>query len=309
MRTTAAKPRDQFGFEWIFIAIRSKWKLSMFAARLHSPRLASGRPEKQAGGFWQRMVLLFTSQIREQIRGELVAAAKADSRICGAAHLGSAALGQLDRWSDIDLALCLCADADLNQVLIDWTTRLYRDHSAITNYDVRRSDILYRVFLLDNTLQVDLSFWPTNELRAVGPKFSLIFGAAREQISAPVPDSKDLIGMAWLYALHVRSSLARSRLLQAEYMLSGVRDNVLALMCKRLGIAAVHGRGLDDLAEEQKVRAAECMARSLEPVELKRAFRVTVGALLEEVRWADSGLATKLEGTLNSIVNCLALIE
>jgi hypothetical protein len=254
-------------------------------------------------------VLVFTSQRREQIRGELVAAAKADSRIGGAAHLGSAALGQLDRWSDIDLALCLVPDADMNQVLADWTSRLYRDYAAVANYDVSRGDILYRVFLLDNTLQVDLSFWPANEFRAVGPKFSLIFGAAREPISAPVPDSKDLIGMAWLYALHVRSSIARSRLLQAEYMLSGMRDNVLALMCQRQGVAAVQGRGLDDLTEEQKVRAAECLARSLEPAELKRAFRLAVDALLEEVRFADSGLATKLEGTLNSIVNCLASPE
>jgi hypothetical protein len=115
--------------------------------------------------------------------------------------------------------------------------------------------------------------------------------------------------MAWLYALHVRSSIARSRLLQAEYMLSGMRDNVLAMMCERHGVAAVQGRGLDDLTEEQKARAAECLARSLEPVELKRAFRLTVDALLEETRCADSGLATKLEGTLNRIVNCLALTE
>jgi hypothetical protein len=254
-------------------------------------------------------VLVFTSQKREQIRGELVAAAKADPRIGGAAHLGSAALGQLDRWSDIDLALCLAPDADLNQVLIDWTARLYRDHAVVANYDVKRGDILYRVFLLDSTLQVDLSFWPTNEFRAVGPKFRLIFGAAGEPISVPVPGSKDLIGMAWLYALHLRSSIARSRLLQAEYMLSGMRDNVLALMCQRQGIAAVQGRGLDDLAEEQKARAAECLARSLEPVELKRAFRLTVDALLEEVRCTDSSLATKLESTLNRMVNCLALTE
>ena len=254
-------------------------------------------------------VLVFTPQEREQIRRELVAAAKADSRIGGAAHLGSAAIGQLDRWSDIDLALCLAPDADLNQVLADWTTRLYRDHAAVANHDVKRGDILYRVFLLDNTLQVDLSFWPINELRAVGPKFSLIFGAAGEPISVPDPDSKDLIGMAWLYGLHVRASIERSRRLQAEYMLSGMRDNVLALICKRHGVAAVQGRGLDDLSEEQKSRAAECLARSLEPVELKRAFRLTVNALLEEVRYADSGLATKLEATLNRIVNSLALTE
>jgi hypothetical protein len=249
---------------------------------------------------------VFSSQEREQIRWGLVAAAKADSRIGGAAHLGSAALGLEDRWSDIDLALSLVPGADLNQVLVDWTTRLYRDYAAVANYDVSRGDILYRVFLLENTLQVDLSFWPATELRAIGPKFSLIFGAAGESVPEPVPDSKDLIGLAWLYALHVRSSIARSRLLQAEHMLSGMRDNVLALICKRYGVASVQGRGLDDLPEQQRARAAECLARSLESVELKRAFRLTVDTLLEEVRNTDSGLATKLEHPLNQTVNCLA---
>jgi hypothetical protein len=250
-------------------------------------------------------VLVFTSQQREQIRADLVAAAKADSRIAAAAHLGSAALGSEDRWSDVDLGLCLAKGAYLDQVLIDWTARLYRDHGAVANYDVSRGDILYRVFLLDNTLQIDLSFWPASELRAIGPKFSLIFGAAREPVSAPVPDSKDLIGMAWLYALHVRSSIARSRVLQAEHMLSGMRDNVLALMCKRHGVAAVQGRGLDDLPGEEKARAAESLARSLEPAELNRAFRVTMGVLLEELRRADSDVAPKLKGALNAIVNSL----
>ena len=190
-------------------------------------------------------------------------------------------------------------------MLIDWTARLYRDYAAVASYDLRRGDILYRVFLLDNTLQIDLSFWPPNELRAVGPKFSLIFGAASEPVSAAVPDSKDLIGMAWLYALHVRSSIARSRVLQAEHMLSGMRDNVLALICKRHGVPAVQGRGLDDLPEEQKARAAESLARSVEPAELNRAFRVTMSALLEELRCADPDLAEKLDGPLNRIENSL----
>lgn len=112
--------------------------------------------------------------------------------------------------------------------------------------------------------------------------------------------------MAWLYALHVRSSLARSRVLKAEYMLSGMRDNVLALMCKRHGVSSIQGRGLDDLPEQQRARAAECLARSLESVELKRAFRVSADILLEEVYCADSGLAKKLEGPLNRMVKTVA---
>jgi predicted nucleotidyltransferase len=247
--------------------------------------------------------LVFTSQQREEIRAELVAAARADARIAGAAHFGSAALGLQDRWSDIDLGLSLAGHAQLDQVLTDWTNRLYRDHAAVATYDVRRGDILYRVFLLENTLQIDLSFWPATQLRAMGPKFSLIFGTVGEPLSAPVPDSKDLIGMAWLYALHVRSSIARSRFLQAEHMLSGMRDNVLAQMCKRHRVDAIQGRGLDDLPPRQKAQAAESLACSLEPAELQRAFRVTMDALLEELREADSNLAAKLESPLNRIVN------
>jgi hypothetical protein len=250
-------------------------------------------------------LLIFTSQQREQIRGELVSAAKTDRRIAGAAHLGSGAVGLLDHWSDIDLALCLSSDADFNQVLVDWSERMYRDHAAVANYDVRRGDILYRVFLLYNTLQVDLSFWPATELRPIGAKFSLIFGSAKEPMPPPVPDSKDLIGMAWLYALHVRSSIARTRLLQAEHMLSGMRDNVLALACKRHGVSAVQGRGLDDLPENDKCGAAESLARSSEPAELIRAFRVTVRSLLEEIGHVDPHLAAKLKGPLNNIVGCL----
>ena len=250
-------------------------------------------------------VSVFSALQREQIRGQLVAAARVDSRIGGAAHLGSAAIGLVDRWSDIDLALCVEHDADFDAVLADWTTRLYRDCAAVANYDVRRGDTLYRVFVLDNTLQVDLSFWPSSEFRAIGPKFKLIFGAAREPVPAPVPESSDLIGMAWLYALHVRSSIARSRLLQAEYMLSGMRDNVLALMCRRHGVDAVQGRGLDDLPEEQRVRAQECLAGSLEPIELRRAFQVAVDMLLEELRCADPAVAAKLERPLRLMVNCL----
>lgn len=250
-------------------------------------------------------VAIFTTEKREQIRGELVAAATGDFRIGGAAHLGSAALGREDRWSDIDLALELAPGADFNQVLADWTERLYRDHGAVTHYNVRRGEILYRVFLLDDTLQIDLSFWPAGELRAVGEKFSPIFGAVRQPMAAPLPDSNELIGMAWLYALHVRSSIARGRRLQAEYMLSGMRDNVLALGCKRHGVEAVQGRGLDELPEEWRVRAADGLAGSLETAELQRAFRVNVETLLEEVRCIDAGLAAKLEGPLKRMVEGL----
>ena len=37
-------------------------------------------------------------------------------------------------------------------------------------------------------------------------------------------------------------------------MISGLRDNALALACLRHGLSAVHGRGMDDLPKEVAAR-------------------------------------------------------
>jgi hypothetical protein len=244
---------------------------------------------------------MFTPEEREQLREKLVSAAQTDPRITGAAHLGSAALGEVDAWSDIDLALCLAPEASFDGIVHDWTMRLYRDCGAAAHLDVKRGDILYRVFLLQNTLQIDVSFWPAADFGAVGPKFCLIFGAPNEPRPAPVPDFKDLIGMGWLYALHVRSAIARGRWLQAEYMLSGMRNEMLALACRRHGLVAIQGRGIDDLPQEFKVRMVKCFPRSLEAAELRRTFGETTDALLAEIGYTDPELAGRLRDPLCEI--------
>ncbi len=241
---------------------------------------------------------MFTREERELLRAALVSAAQADPKVTGAAHLGSAAADRLDDWSDIDLALCISPENELEEVIAAWTSRLYRDHGAVTHCDVKRGDTLYRVFLLHNTLQVDISFWPVERFRAVGPKFKLIFGVANESQPSPAVTTAEVIGMAWLYALHVRSSIARNRLLQAEYMLSSMRNQVLTLACLRQGVPASEGRGFDDIAHDQKSGFAECYPSSLDSEELYRALQRTMSALLVEIRLTDSDLAERIGPTL-----------
>ena len=248
---------------------------------------------------------MFTREQREQLGNHLVSAAKGDPRISGAAFTGSAASGREDQWSDIDFALCVHDSSSQGEVIADWTNKLYENHQALTHCDVLRGRILYRVFLLENTLQVDISFWPANEFGAIGPTFQLLFGSANTPRPAPQPELKELIGMAWLYALHVRSSIARGRCWQAEYMLNGMRENTLALACVRSGVSALQGRGLDDLPEHIKSSATASLPSSLHSAELKRAFRVTMNVLLSEIRQADPDLANKLESSLNEIVHCV----
>jgi len=244
---------------------------------------------------------MFTPEDRTRLRDALTAAARADPRITGAALTGSAAVGAEDRWSDIDLALAVAGGADPGRVVADWTERLYREGGAVHHLDVYLGDTLFRVFLLANTLQVDLAFWPAAEFGAIGPTFRLLFGTANERPARPPPAAAGLIGMGWLYALHARSSIARGRAWQAEYMVSGMRDQVLALACLRHGAPAVEGRGSDTLPPEATAAVAAGLVRSLDAAELRRAFGVVTEALIAEVERADAGLAGRLAAPLREL--------
>jgi len=248
-----------------------------------------------------RSGVMFTPEERERLRDALVSVAGSDPRITGAALTGSCAAGSEDRWSDIDLALAVADEADFGQAIADWTDRMYRAHEAIHHVDVTRGGTVYRVFLLASTLQVDLAFSPAAQFGAIAPTFRLLFGTALAQTAAAAPDAAQLIGLGWLYALHARSSIARGRAWQAEYMISGVRDHVLALACLRYGVPAVQGRGIDRLPPDVTAAAAGALVCSLEAAEIRRAFGVASEALLVEIAHADGGLANRLAGPLRAL--------
>jgi hypothetical protein len=246
---------------------------------------------------------MFTPEDRGRVRDALIASARADARITSAALTGSAALGTGDRWSDIDLALGVAGGADRSQVVADWTDRMDREHGAVHHVDVSWGNVLFRVFLLASTLQVDLAFWPAAEFGAIAPTFRLLFGTTNERPVPPPSGAATLIGMGWLYALHARSSIARGRVWQAEYMLSGMRDQVLALACLRHGVPAVQGRGIDSLPPEATAAVADALIRSLDAAELRRAFGVVTEALIVEIERADPGLVFRLAAPLRELTS------
>jgi hypothetical protein len=244
---------------------------------------------------------MFTAEERAHLRRDLLEYAAGDCRVSGAAITGSGATGQEDRWSDIDLAFGVVDTAELSSVLSDWTACMYDHHSALHHLDVKSGAWIYRVFLLPSTLQVDLAFVSSAEFRALAPTFRLISGCANEPRHAPPPQASDLIGLGWLYALHARSCIARQKLWQAEYMISGMRDHALALACIRHGLPAAHGRGMDQLPDAVTAQFESSLVRQLDIVELFRAFRVVTDGLLSEIRSANSELAGRLQGALTHL--------
>lgn len=179
---------------------------------------------------------------------------------------------------------------------------MYAEHGAVHQVDVRRDPWVYRVFLLGNSLQVDLAFAPQADFGARAPTFRLVSGRAAEPGHIQPPAGVELIGYAWLYALHVRSATARGKLWQAEYMVSAVRDHILAAACRRLGFPASEGRGMDLLPEEIVGPLRDALVTRLDAKEIVRAFGVAMDALVREASQHDGALAARLEPALRDLL-------
>jgi predicted nucleotidyltransferase len=244
---------------------------------------------------------VFTPEERERLREELIAAANADERISGVAVTGSAARDALDRWSDIDLAFGIVDASRLREALGEWTEQMHHQHGAVHHFDVTRGSWVYRVFLLESTLQVDLAFAPAADFGALSPTFRLVSGTSVELPQGAPPAVEEMIGLGWLYALHSRSCIERGKVWQAEYMISSVRDQAIALAAARHGLPTREGRGFDGLPQEVRSSFEGAVVRSIDTHELKRAFRVATQRLLSEIQHVNPALAIALEGPLNEL--------
>ncbi len=225
---------------------------------------------------------MYSVEDRERVRERVLEWARADARVVAGATVGSLALGEGDRWSDLDLTFGVADDAPVPEVLEDWTHRLVKEFAAVQLFDLPSGASIYRVFLLPGCLQFDLSFTPASEFGASGPKFKLIFGSAVDKPHAQPPPAQELFGYAVHHALRARFCIERGRNWQAEYWISGVRDNALSLACRRRGLAAMHGRGFDQLPDEVREAFKDALVRSLDRDELLRALACAIDGLLRE---------------------------
>lgn len=244
---------------------------------------------------------MFSIQDRERIRARVLELAAYDVRVVAGAVVGSLALSDGDRWSDLDLTFAVADEFSIFDVLEDWTRSLIDELDAAHLFDLPRGPSIYRVFLLPGCLQFDLSFTPASKFGATGPKFKLLFGNAVEKSHAQPPSAKELFGYAVHHALRARFCIERGRYWQAEYWISSTRDYALSLACRGRGLAADYGRGFDDLPPEVKDVFASTLVTSLQRDELLRALRFVIEGLLNETEEVQE-LATKVRPQLHELM-------
>jgi hypothetical protein len=241
---------------------------------------------------------VYTPEQRDGVRDALLERARSDDRVTGAALTGSAALGNEDRWSDVDIFLGIAESADLDDVVAEWTSALYEEGQAVHHWDVRAGAALYRVFLLESGLQVDIAFTPELDFGARSPSFELAFGEPVEVAPTEPPAFADVAGLGWLGVLHANKAIERGRQWEAAYWIASVRDQTLALVCLRLGESPYYSRGVDRLPPAVTAPLAETFVRGLEPDELRRALRAARRRLLEEIARTNAELAGRLQAAL-----------
>jgi hypothetical protein len=227
---------------------------------------------------------VFSVEQRDALREHVLELADNDERAVAGAAVGSLAVdGGGDRFSDLDLTFGIVDDVPVTEVLDEWTRRLVEGKDAVQLADLERAPTIYRVFLLPDALQFDLSMTPAAQFRAAGPRFRLLFGETVGDPRTPTPPlAHDLFGWGVIYALHSRSCIERGRVWQAEHYVGAVRDHALALACLREGLPAVQARGYDDLSAETLARFADTHVAAVEPDALRPALAASARALMHE---------------------------
>ena len=238
---------------------------------------------------------MFTVEQRNALREHLLELAEEDERVVAGAAVGSLAVDGGDRFSDLDLTFGIADNVPVADVLNDWTRTLIDERDAVHLADLARGPTTYRVFLLPDALQFDLSMTPAAQFRPAGPRFRLLFGeTAAGDSEVPTPQiagglfiptpsiAHDLFGWGVIYALHARACIERGRVWQAEHYVGAVRDHALSLACLRQGLPAVQARGYDDLPAETLARFEDAHVSVVEPGALRAALAASVLALMRE---------------------------
>jgi hypothetical protein len=256
---------------------------------------------------------MFTVEQRDALSEHVLGLAKADERVVAGAVVGSLAVHEGDRFSDLDLTFGISDDVRVAEVLDDWTRALTDGLSAVQLADLDRGPTTYRVFLLPHALQLDLSMTSAGKFRPAGPRFRLLFGetAASESeartsgagdLFIPTPQIAGAIfGWGVIYAVHAHRCIERERVWQAEHYVGSVRDHALSLACLRHGLPGVQARGYDELPDEILARFEAAHVSVLEAVALRTALASCISALIHEGEEARLPHAHVVAGRLDEL--------
>jgi hypothetical protein len=91
-----------------------------------------------------------------------------------------------------------------------------------------------------------------------------------------------LFGYGVHHVVRARVCIERTRYWQAEYWISGVRDQALTMACVRLCVPSDYGRGFDTLPDAIRTAAVGALVHSTDSTNLLQALKQATDLLLSE---------------------------
>ncbi len=108
--------------------------------------------------------------------------------------------------------------------------------------------------------------------------------------------------MAWHDVLAAHKYLSRGKVWQAEHWISSLRDQVLALMCLRLGHETYYAKGAHLLPAALTKPLEAALVGSLDAPELRRALNAAAAAFTSELSLSAPALAERFSPQLAKLL-------
>ncbi len=244
---------------------------------------------------------LYDAKYRQRILDSVIEALKGDERIAGAVLVGSGSKGFRDRYSDVDLAVLIGNEAQLEEIYADWWGKLHKLLPVIDAFK-ESSNHLYG-FLLDRYMEIDIGFQGETNLFERKPNWRILFDNRGVIPNLMKPREKPAVDQAaahdkrmqdsWYYIIHAVSSIQRRQPLRATFFIGFLRNEAILMAGLNRELNTTlrnYFTETDRLPEEVKKRIIDSFPASVEPAEQLRALRAVVELYYDEAEKLDNKL-------------------
>lgn len=254
---------------------------------------------------------LYNSQSRQETLEKLREALKSDYRIGGVLLVGSGDFGFKDEFSDIDLAVVVSEEQDALTVFRDWELMI-RDLLPVLwcFTDIRGPEVGLYAFILEDFLEIDISFQSLSVLSARSPNWTVLFdrtGQIEENLHVSRSESLEpnletlytrRLDSIWHYVTHVAVSIKRGHLWRAMHYLEEIRNRTIELEGLVRKRQSRHFREVDQLPRDWLAALERTFPARLAHDELVRALYAATECFFETAAKIDRDCGSKQSDTL-----------
>ena len=205
----------------------------------------------------------YSPATRAAILDRLLTALQSDTRVTGLLVVGSGAEGFEDAHSDIDLCAVTTSVDDVRTAFQECGLKIHELLPVFHSHEVPRTPNVYLwSFLLENFLEIDLSFLCLDDLKATRDRWKTVFDRSGriEGImqssweNRPKPNLEEIyryrLDSIWHYIKYAVVAIHRKQPWRAIYEIEQIRNQAIELRGLRVELETKRFRHVDQMSED-----------------------------------------------------------